>query len=55
MMEAASTFETLVDFYQTIRRYNPEDRHLLTQRRENRNFYVDNSAYSYTVLNGFGT
>jgi hypothetical protein len=24
----ATTFETLVNFYQTIRRYNPEDSHL---------------------------
>jgi hypothetical protein len=28
MMEAASTYETLVNFYQTTRRYNPEDNHL---------------------------
>jgi hypothetical protein len=28
MMEAARTSETLVDFYQTTRRYNPEDSHL---------------------------
>jgi hypothetical protein len=27
-MEAASTFETSVNFYQTSRRYNPEDSHL---------------------------
>jgi hypothetical protein len=27
-MEAASTSETLVNFYQTTRRYNPEDSHL---------------------------
>jgi uncharacterized protein with FMN-binding domain len=26
--EAASTSETLVNFYQTTRRYNPEDSHL---------------------------
>jgi hypothetical protein len=25
MMEATSTSETLVNFYQTTRRYNPED------------------------------
>jgi hypothetical protein len=25
MMEAASTSETLVNFYQTTRRYNPEE------------------------------
>jgi hypothetical protein len=28
MMEAASTSETLVNFYQTTRRYNPEDSHI---------------------------
>jgi hypothetical protein len=28
MMEAARTTETLVNFYQTTRRYNPEDSHL---------------------------
>jgi hypothetical protein len=28
MTEAASTSETPVNFYQTTRRYNPEDRHL---------------------------
>jgi hypothetical protein len=27
MREAARTSETLVDFYQTTRRYNPEDSH----------------------------
>jgi hypothetical protein len=34
-MEAARTSETLVNFYQTTRRYNPEDSHLHTHRREN--------------------
>jgi hypothetical protein len=29
-MEAARTSETLVNFYQTTRHYNPEDSHLLT-------------------------
>jgi hypothetical protein len=28
MMEAARTSETLVNFYQTTRRYSPEDSHL---------------------------
>jgi hypothetical protein len=35
MMEAARASETLVNFYQTTRRYNPEDSHLRTHRREN--------------------
>jgi hypothetical protein len=35
MMEAARTSETLVNFYQTTQRYNPEDCHLRTHRREN--------------------
>jgi hypothetical protein len=35
MMEAARTSETLVNFYQTTRRYNPEDSHLHTHCREN--------------------
>jgi hypothetical protein len=30
MMEASRTSETLVNFYQTTRRYNPEDSHLQT-------------------------
>jgi hypothetical protein len=35
MMEAPSTSETLVNFYQTTRRNIPEDNHLRTHRREN--------------------
>jgi hypothetical protein len=35
MMEAASTSETSANFYQTARRYNPEDSHLYTLGREN--------------------
>jgi hypothetical protein len=35
MMEAASTSETPVNFYQTTRRKNSEDSHLHTRRREN--------------------
>jgi hypothetical protein len=30
MMETARTSETLVNFYQTTRRYNPENSHLLS-------------------------
>jgi hypothetical protein len=40
MMEAARTSETLVNFYQTTRRYNPEDSHLRTHRRENFKSYI---------------
>jgi hypothetical protein len=40
MMEAARTSETLVNFYQTTRRYNPEDSHLRTHRRENLKSYL---------------
>jgi hypothetical protein len=34
-MEAASTSETSVNFYQTTLRSNPKDSHLYSQRREN--------------------
>jgi hypothetical protein len=40
MMEAARTSGTLVNFYQTTRRYNPEDSHLHTRRRENLKSYL---------------
>jgi hypothetical protein len=40
MMEAARTSETLVKLYQTTRRYNPEDSHLHTHRRENLKSYL---------------
>jgi hypothetical protein len=39
MMKAARTSVTLVNFYQTIRLYNPEDSHLRTHRRENLKTY----------------
>jgi hypothetical protein len=41
MMEAASTSETLVNFYQTTRRYNLEESHLHTHRREKLKSYRD--------------
>jgi alpha-beta hydrolase superfamily lysophospholipase len=44
MMEAARTSETLVNFYQTTRRYNPEDSHLRTHRRENLKSYESDPA-----------
>jgi hypothetical protein len=39
MMEAARTSETLVNFYQTTRHYNPGDNHLRTHRRQNLKLY----------------
>jgi hypothetical protein len=39
MMEAASTSETLINFCQTARCYNPEDSHLHTRCHENLKFY----------------
>jgi hypothetical protein len=39
MMEAARTSVTSVNFYQTTRRYNPEDSHLHYRRRENLKSY----------------
>jgi hypothetical protein len=39
MMEAARTSETLVNFYQTTRRYNPEESHFRAHRRENLKSY----------------
>jgi hypothetical protein len=41
-MEAARTSETLVNFYQTRRCYNPEDSNLHTHRRENLKSYLVN-------------
>jgi hypothetical protein len=42
MMEAARSSETLLNFYQTTRRYNPEDSHLHINRRENLKSYESN-------------
>jgi hypothetical protein len=39
MVEAARSSETLVNFYQTTRRYNTEDSHLRTHRRDNLKSY----------------
>jgi hypothetical protein len=46
MMEAAGTSETLVNFYQTTRRYNPEDNHLRTHRRENLKSYYRRTFFA---------
>jgi hypothetical protein len=50
MMEAERTSETLVYFYQTTRRYNPEDSHLHAHRRENLKSYLINILYSTFLL-----
>jgi hypothetical protein len=39
MMEAARSSETLVTFYQTTTRYNPENSHPRTSRRDNLKSY----------------
>jgi hypothetical protein len=41
MMEAAKASVTPLNFYQTTRRYNPEDSHLLSRRRENLKSHKD--------------
>jgi hypothetical protein len=50
MMVAASTSETSVNAYQTTRRYNPEDSHLHTRRRENLRSYLYFSNFLGTVF-----
>jgi hypothetical protein len=41
IMEAAKSSEMLVNFYQTTRRYKPEDSHLRTHRLENLKSYSE--------------
>jgi hypothetical protein len=49
MMEAARTSETLVNFYQTTRCYDPEDNHLRTHPRENlKSYEVPSDKYIWT-------
>jgi hypothetical protein len=49
MMEAARTSETLVNFYQTTRCYNPEDSNLHTHHRENLKSILE-TCYSFIYL-----
>jgi hypothetical protein len=51
MMEAASTSETLVNLYQTTRRYIPEDSHLqqLMSLRKKLFDYKETSCHKATV------
>jgi hypothetical protein len=53
MLEAARTSETLVNFYQTTRRCNPEDSHLRTHHRENLKSY-EAETVSETTCNSSG-
>jgi hypothetical protein len=46
-MEAASTSETSVKFYQTTRRNNPEDSHLHTHRRDSLKSHIYNLLVFY--------
>jgi hypothetical protein len=41
MMGAVKSCETLVNLYQSTRRYNPEDGHLCSHRRENLKSYQE--------------
>jgi hypothetical protein len=50
MMEATRSSETLVNFYQTTWRYNPEDSNLRTHRRENLKSYLE-LAFILLMLN----
>jgi hypothetical protein len=51
MMEAVSTSETSVNFYQTTRRNIPEDSHLRTRRRENLiSYLIRDDAELVTLL-----
>jgi hypothetical protein len=50
MMEAGSTSETSVNFYQTKRRNIPEDSHLHNRSRENLKSHV-NALFSFSPPN----
>jgi hypothetical protein len=49
-MEAARTSETLVKFYQTAWRYNPEDGHLCTHCHENLKSHFIITVFIYLSL-----
>jgi hypothetical protein len=45
MMEAVQTSETLINSYQSTRRYNPDDSHLQSHRRENLKSYLSDGLF----------
>jgi hypothetical protein len=49
-MEAAKTSETLVNFYENTRRYNPEDSHLRTHRHENLKSYLVSTRFGFGMF-----
>jgi hypothetical protein len=50
MLEATRTSETLVNFYQTTRRYSPEESHLRTHRREYlKSYYPRNNKVDFLL------
>jgi hypothetical protein len=53
MMEAATTSETSVNFYQTTRRNNTEDCHLHTRRRENLKSRMETVCSSETSVSTY--
>jgi hypothetical protein len=54
MMEAASTAEMSVNFYQTTGRNNPEDSHIHTRHRENLKSHKEHSVVKEHTLPQMG-
>jgi hypothetical protein len=50
MMEAASTSETSVNFYQTTRRNNPENSYFHSRRRENLKSHMNCLTFMRCIL-----
>jgi hypothetical protein len=49
VIEAASTSETSINFYQTTRRNNAENSHLFTRRRENLKVHGINHVFHHNT------
>jgi hypothetical protein len=54
MMEAVSTSETSVNFYQTTRRNIPEDSHLHNRRRKNLKSKINSERKTCKILGSHG-